>query len=228
MRIARWLICLVWVVVLAACSESPTAPVSAFSNKAEALATEDTKSGGVYKGVIVGSSGFFSVVLQKGLKVVNVTLDGESRSLATTSIPDWVSGEPIKNAAFVSGDWEAIFSVGADGGKPSITFSFPGHPNAQVTIIKEISTAVVRAYEGTYTGTSSGTWNFVIQGPVLSGVSRKADGSASLEFFGLVDGNNIVLNTISGSGTIAVDNVTGVWSDPATSGSGTWSGKRIL
>jgi len=227
MRIFK-LLGFLWIALLSSCSESSDNPTSAFSNKPEALAAEDTKSGGIYKGVIVGSSGFFTVVLQNDSKEVRVTLDGESKSLATTSIPNWVSGELIKNAVFVSGDWSATFSVGIDGRNPSITFSIPGHPDAQVVIIKELSSAVARLYEGTYSGTNTGSWNFIIQGPVLSGVSRTADGSGSMEFSGIINGSTITLSTIAGSGTITVDNVNGTWQDTTGGGSGTWTGKRIL
>lgn len=214
-------------IIVGACGSDP-APTSAFKNSPDAKATEDTKSGGIYKGVIVGSSGFFAVVLQSGLKEIVLTLDGEKRTLTTTALDSWTSGEPIKNVVFTSGDWSATFSVGGAGIVPSVTLSLAGHTGAQAVIIKELSTAVVRAYEGTYSGSESGTWNFVLQGPVLSGVSRTTSGSGSSTFYGLVNGNDLTLQTpITGSGTISGDSVNGTWQTD-TSTSGTWSGKRVL
>jgi hypothetical protein len=209
------------------CGSDP-APASAFKSSPDAKAEEDSKSGGIYKGVIVGSSGFFAVVLQNGLKEIVLTLDGEKRTLTTSTLDSWTSGEPIKNVVFTSDDWSATFSVGGAGIVPSITLSLAGHPNAQAVIIKELSTAVVRAYEGIYSGSESGTWNFVLQGPVLSGVSRTTSGSGSSTFYGLVNGNDLTLQTpVTGSGTISGDSVNGTWQTD-TSASGTWSGKRVL
>lgn len=214
-------------IVGVSCGSDP-APTSAFKNSPDAKASEDTKSGGIYKGVIVGSSGFFSVVLQNGLKQIVLTLDGEKRTLTTTALDTWTSGEPIKNVVFAADDWSVTFSVGGAGNVPSIALDLAGHPGAQAVIFKELSTAVIRAYEGTYSGSESGTWNFVLQGPVLSGVSRTTSGSGSSTFDGLVYGNALVLNApITGSGTISGDSVNGTWqTDMSTSG--TWSGKRVL
>lgn len=226
--LACLLFALVAIATVSCKSDSSPAPASSFPTAPEAQAAEDLKSGGVYKGAIVGSSGSFAVVLQKGITVVNVTMDGVSKSLATTALTGWTSGQPIKNALFVSGDWEATFSVGANGTVPSLSLNIPGHPNAKAVLIKELSTAIVRVFEGTYTGSESGTWNFVVQGPVLSGVSRSADGLTTLEFFGLVDGTSITLDTITGSGTISGDNVSGTWQGTTGGSAGTWTGKRVI
>jgi hypothetical protein len=210
------------------CSSDPSAPTSAFKNSADAKAEENTKSGGIYKGVIAGSSGFVVVVLQSGLKEIRLTLNNEKRTFTSTDLDGWVSGEPIKNAVFIAGDWSVTFSVGAAGNVPSLTLSIPGHPGAQAVIVKELSTDVVRAYEGTYSGTESGTWNFVLQGPVLIGVSRTTDGSGSTLLYGFVNENSITLQPpVTGSGTISIDNVSGTW-ESDTPASGTWTGKRVL
>lgn len=210
------------------CSSDSTEPASAFSGGPDASASENAKSGGVYKGVIVGSSGTFAVVLQNGIKRIRVTMDGETRDLTTTALDSWVSGDPLKNVLFEANDWQATFSVGATGNVPSVNFTIPGHTDLQVVLFKELSTAQVRAFEGTYSGTSSGTWNFIVQGPALTGVSRSADGGSSLSFYGLVNGTSITLNGVSGSGSISGDNVSGSWSDSGSGGSGAWTGKRSM
>ena len=222
-----------WVLVilgssLLSCSKDSTEPASTLSNSPEAVASENTKSGGVYKGVLVGSSGYFTIVLQGGQKQIRVTMDGETRTLTTTALESWSSGDLIKNALFVADDWQATFSVGIAGSSPSANFTIPGHPNLQAVVLKELSNAQVRAYEGQYSGSSSGTWNFIVQGQAMTGVSRSADGGTAKTFYGLVDGNSIVLDVINGSGTISGDNVSGSWSDPGTGGTGTWTGKRSM
>ena len=162
------------------------------------------------------------------MEVTSGFLDNEKRTLTPSGLDSWVSGQPIKNAVFASGDWSVSFSVGAAGNVPSVQLTLAGHPGAQAVIQKELSTDVVRVYEGTYSGAESGTWNFVLQGPVLSGVSRNTSGSVSSTFFGSLSGNNISLEPpITGSGTISVDNVSGTWQTD-TSVSGTWTGKRVM
>jgi hypothetical protein len=214
--------------LLLSCSSDTTEPASSFSSSPDARASEDARSGGIYKGVIVGSSGYFVVVLQSGLTHIKVTVDGESRTLTTTALASWTTGDPLKNVLFVSGDWQATFSVGAAGNVPSISFTLPGHPDPKVALFKEVSTAQVRVFQGSYSGTSSGTWNFITQGPALTGVSRSADGGSTLTFYGLVNGNSISLDVVDGSGTISGDQVSGTWSDSVNAGSGNWTGKRVM
>jgi hypothetical protein len=208
------------------CKSDDNAPASSFSGSPDAAASEDAKSGGIYKGVIVGSSGFFAVVLQKGQMKIRVTLDGTTQDLITSALPTWVSGEPIKNALFEAGDWQATFSVGAAGNSPTIQLNIPGHTNTTVALFKELSTLQVRAYEGTYSGSTSGSWNFIVQGPALTGI-RSADGSPPMTFYGLVNENEISLDIVAGSGTFSGDNASGTW-EVSGGGAGTWTAKRTM
>ncbi|MBL7851647.1 MAG: hypothetical protein JNN04_12150 [Cyclobacteriaceae bacterium] len=228
MRASYLVLAILSLTLWASCSSDSTSPASSFSGSPDAKASEDAKSGGIYKGVIAGSSGYFAVVLQSGLTHIKVTMDGESRTLTTTGLASWVSGEPIKNVVFASGDWQATFSVGAAGNTPSISFSIPGHTDPRVALLKEYSNGQVRLYEGSYTGTSSGTWNFLTQGPALTGVSRSQDGNSSLTFYGFVNENSLTLDVVEGTGTFSGDNVSGTWSLSGSADSGTWTGKRVM
>lgn len=210
------------------CCSDTSAPTSPFKNTPDAKASEDSKSGGIYKGVVVGSSGFVAVILQSGLKEIRVTLDNEQRTLTTTGLTAWVTGQTIKNAVFSSGDWSATFSVGGGGQIPQITLDIAGHVGAKAVLVKEVSTDLVRVYEGTYSGSESGTWNFVVQGPALSGVSRTTSGSGTSTFYGLVFGNDISFQSpLMGSGKFSGDTANGTWQTD-TSTSGTWTGKRVM
>lgn len=215
--------------IASACSSnSVPAPTSSLTTNPEADLAENDKSGGIYKGTIVGSSGVFVVRLQKGVKEIAITLDGVTKKLVPTGLTTWTTGDPIKNAVFALDGWEAVFSVGATGLLPQLTVNIPGHTNAQVVVLKELSTSIIRVYEGTYTGTSAGTWNFVIQGPALIGVSRSTDGSTVQSFEGLVDGTTVTFTSISGTGSLSGDNASGTWATTSPTASGSWTGKRIL
>ena len=227
MKSLSWIL-LVGVLCAVGCKDDPAPATSAFTSHPDALAAENLKSGGIYKGVLVGSSGFLVVVLQSGKKEIRVTVDGESRTLATDGLTSWVSGTLIKPTVFTSGDWSVSFSVGPEGQSPSISLNIAGHAGAEAVILKELSTDQVRIYEGSYSGSETGTWNFVVQGPVLSGVSRNTSDSSTTTFYGLVSEGKITLEPpITGSGTFSVDDVSGTWQTD-TSVSGTWTGKRVM
>lgn len=159
---------------------------------------------------------------------MKITLDGVSKTLTTSALASWTSGELIKNALFTADDWQATFSVAINGANPGVSLTIPGHADAEVVLFKETSKSIVRLFEGAYTGTESGTWNFVVQGTELGGVSRSSDGLNTLLFFGLVNGNAIALDTIKGSGTISGDQVSGTWEVPGSASKGAWTGKRVM
>ncbi len=214
-------------VAAVSCSKDSTTPASIFPTSPEAQAADDSKSGGVYKGAVVGSSGVIKIVLQKGVKEIQLTIDDVSKTLTTTSLDSWTSGEIIRNASFTADDWEVLLSVGATGIGPTTILTIPGHASAEAILTKETSKAIVRVFEGTYAGTESGTWNFAIQGATLSGISKSADGLTTTSFAGLVNGNVITLDAIQGGGTIDGDNASGTWSG-SSGASGTWLGKRVM
>lgn len=209
------------------CSKDTATPASMLPTSPEAQAADDTKSGGVYKGVVVGSSGVIKIVLQKGVKEIKLTIDNVSKTLTTTSLDNWTSGGIIRNASFKADDWEVLLSIGARGVGPIATLTIPGHAGAEAILTKETSNAIVLVFEGTYKGTESGSWNFVIQAEVLSGISRSADGLTTTSFLGLVNGNVISLDTIQGGGTIDGDNASGTWAG-SPGENGTWQAKRVM
>ncbi len=223
----------VLLIAVGSCSkdESAATPVVVLVSTPEADAAEDLKSGGVYKGALIGSSGIIKITLQKGIREIEVTLDGVKKTLTTTSLGSWTSGQEIDSAVFTSGDWNVAFSIDALGQAGSIAFSIPGHPNIIPVITKERSTSLVKAYEGTYAGTSSGTFNFIELNNVIFGITRSAtDANASSDFSGVRSGNNMTI-TVGGSidavGTFDGNNVTGTWVE-STTAQGTWKGKRTM
>jgi len=141
------------------------------ATKPEAVAANDASSAGVYKGIIVGSSGYFSLSIKNGTDAVTCkfVFDGNEVTLSSASFSSWTSGQSINSALFtgtLNGQTiNLTFSCDANGANPTTTVTIPGH-TVYTTVIKETSTALVRCYEGTYTvakksGTINGTWNFV-------------------------------------------------------------------
>ena len=212
------------------CKKDDPAPV-ALASTPEAEAANDSKSGGVYKGALIGSSGTIKIVLQKGVKEMEIILDGVKKTLTTTGLASWTSGDEISAVEFTSGDWKAVLSINTNGTTISLGFDIPGHAALTGVIGKETSTALIKAFEGKYSGTESGTWNFVVQGVNLVGVSRSTDGLNNLTFYGGLVNNVITIPSPVASGTLVPgnpDKVSGIWQGGSADNHGTWEGTRTM
>lgn len=198
----------------------------------EAKSEHDAGSGGVYKGVIVGSSGTIALYLYNtGTEVkALVSFDGKSATFTTQSLSSWSPGQPISNALFtgtIDGKaMSAYFSVDANGQNPQVQMTIPGH-TVNVAVYKETSKALVKNYEGTYTGDDAGTFNMTLNGNDYSIV---VSGGGILEG-SLVNGAIDHLtqkDQVEVKGTFNGDDVSGTWKDTKSTKQGTWSGKRTL
>jgi hypothetical protein len=177
--------------------------------KPEAVAANDVSSKGIYKGVLVGSSGTvkFDVDNSGSTITAEITIDGAAAML--TSSVTWVSGQAYI-APFtgqLGGNNVSItFSVSAEGSNPSVTAAnVPGHPNISFMLAKETSTALIEAFEGTYSTTKpeTGTFNLVLSKALgLWGAAARAGGSSEITHGdGTISGNNLVQssdNTVVG------------------------------
>jgi len=214
------------------CKKDDPAPAATLPDSPEALAAEDTKSGGVYKGVLIGSTGTFKLTLQNGVKEVAIVIDGVKKTLTTTALGSWTSGQEISNATFSADGWSVVISLLADGSDGSIGFNIPGHASIEAYVTKEKSTALVKGYEGTFSGAASGTFNFLEYNNGVYGIAREASASSVDYFYGQKSGNNITLtfsnSFLSATGTIDGTNCSGAWTNTDTSDAGTWTGKRTL
>jgi len=214
------------------CKKDDPAPSVTLPSTPEALAEHDTKSGGIYKATFATSSqsGHLKIVLQGGKKEIQVTFGGSSRTLTTTGLDSWTSGQDIIGVAFASGDWTMTITIVADGSSFDVnSINLGGVTSVNGALSKETSTALIKVYEGTYSGDDSGKWNFILQNGLINGLY--AGGSGSDNFSGSVSGTTIAIatgGTVTASGTMSADGNTtsGNWTGSSTSG--TWSGSRTL
>ncbi|ADY54099.1 hypothetical protein Pedsa_3570 [Pseudopedobacter saltans DSM 12145] len=146
----------------------------------EGKAANDNSSKGIYKGVIIGSSGTikFDIANTSSNSITaTMVIDGKTVTLTTTTA--WNAGQlyvaPFKGT--LNGQEVTInFSVGASGSGATITSAtIPGHANAIFSIAKETSTALVRCFEGTYetSNNEKGTFNIIVS-TLLKGWTGKA------------------------------------------------------
>lgn len=178
----------------------------------EALAVNDTSSKGVYKGIVVGSSGTIKFSVQNGNNDIIATLTIDSTVVNLTSSISWVSGQPYVApfTGVLNGQPVSItFSVNVDGTEPMImSANIPGHANAAFTLVKETSNALIECYEGTYSTTrpENGTFNIVLSRTLgkWGGVARKAGSNDKSDAKGTIsngvikDENNKTMGNLNG------------------------------
>ncbi|GAA4320023.1 hypothetical protein [Flaviaesturariibacter amylovorans] len=207
----------------------------------QALAAHDNSALGLYKGVIIGSSGVITFNLANGGNTMTalMTIDGVTVNLSANIT--YTAGSALVGAFTGTMNGQPVtinFSVGASGGTPTVTSSnIPGHANAVFEIYKETSNSLIEAFEGTYDkpasggGRETGTFNVLIARALngLRGVVRKTGATTFSRFTGTVTNNNIALNTGNTNtvtGTISGDAISGISTD--SNGQGTFTGRRTL
>jgi hypothetical protein len=144
------------ILTITGCSKSNSGNnnTNTLPSQPEAKVSFDNQSGGIYKGTLTGSSGYFKVNLQatKPFIIYQWTDPaGSMDSLFTNDLNGWTSGQAISHAAFSAADGSLFwFSVNANGANPSIDSVFiPGHPTKIYTsIAKETSQNQVKLYQG--------------------------------------------------------------------------------
>lgn len=175
------------------------------ATQATAQASYNSQSGGVYKGSLTGSSGYFEINLQatKPYLIYQWTNPaGSVDSLYTNSLSGWQSGQAIVKAVFTGADGSVFwFSVAADGSSPSIDSVYiPSHSGpVYAAVVKEQSGTLVKIYAGTGTPVSSNG------GQCVSGTVNAwlAGNSAIITYLGTNGDTGMFTGSASGS-TLAV------------------------
>lgn len=187
-----------------------------------AQAIYDNQSGGIYKGTLTGSSGYFVVNLQASKPYLLYQWTdpaSASDSLTAVSLSNWQSGQVISKALFTGASGTKFwFSVGANGSNPVIdSVYFPNHTGSvYVAIVKETSSNPIKVYQGSATPLSSNggrcvnaivniwTSSSMAMGSYLTTTGEHGDGT------GTVSGNQVQISMggESGSLTISADAIT--------------------
>lgn len=180
-----------------------------------AQASYDNQSGGVYKGELTGSSGYFEVNLQASKPFIIYQWTnpaGSMDSLFTTSLAGWASGQAISKAVFTGSDGSVFwFSVGASGSNPSIDSVYiPSHPNpVYASVVKETSGNLVKVFQGTATAVSNpsqcqnATVNLWIAGNAAAGTYLAPNGDHG-GGTGTVSGNQVSIVMGNEGGTLTI------------------------
>jgi hypothetical protein len=187
----------------------------------DAVAANDNSSKGIYKGIVVGSTGTIKFDINNAGNTVTATLVIDGATVELTSTITWAAGVAY-TAPFtgtLNGSAVTInFTVSDNGDGPSVTSSnIPGHAGAVFSLAKESSTALVEAYEGTYTTTKpeSGTFNILLSRALARwGAVARKDGSTEVSHGNGTIVNSVLIDTSNKSiGTLSGDGIDGKFTD---------------
>lgn len=229
MKKTQIILSLLPILLFSACKKSDSPAPAAYTcttckTTPDAIAANDASSKGIYKGVVIGSSGTIMFNIANTGTAINAVMVIDALTVNFTSGIAWVAGQPYiaDFTGTMNGSAVTIrFSVGANGSSPAVTStSIPGHTTASLNVIKETSTGLVEIFEGTYHSTKpeDGTLCFVLSRSLStwSGFARPngtntsgTAGSGTISNNKLIDPsqNNNSLGTLDG------DNLNGTFID---------------
>lgn len=218
-------------------SDNSTSYECTTCNKApEAVAANDASSKGIYKGVVIGSSGTIKFNIANNSNTISAVMVIDGTTVNLTSTVSWTNGQPYVAPFTGTLNGQAVsitFSVGFNGTAPVVTSSsIPGHPNAVFGLVKETSNALVECFEGTYKTSKSenGTFNILLSRSLglWGGVARENGSPDTDDVDGTIDSagkmkesNGTVVGTLSG------DQISGSFKD-SNNTTITIAGKRTL
>ena len=190
----------------------------------DALAVNDGSSKGVYKGVVIGSSGTIEINILNGGTTITAVLVIDGTTINLTSTTTWVAGQQYTapfTGTFNGSTVTVEFSVDASGEEPEIIASnIPGHPNASFVVVKESSKNLVESFEGTFRGSNqhSGIMNLiVIRSQYWLGIAQVTDvpDEDAEPLGGLIESDNkLMINMYN----IATETVFGILSGDEVTG----------
>ena len=187
----------------------------------DALAANDAISKGIYKGVLIGSTGTIMFdIANNGSDITAVmVIDGVTVNLV--SVTTWAAG--VAYVAPFTGTYNGnpvsiTFSIDVSGANPTVTASnIPGHPNTTFTIIKETSQGLVECFEGSYNTTrpETGTFNIILARTLAqwSGNGRETNTTTDDRVHGTIVNNQLRADNGIIIGTLSSDQLDGSFND---------------
>lgn len=176
----------------------PVIPEVALHAEPIAEKVNDERSTGVYRGVLLGGTGYLEIKLKHKDTITSALLviDDKEYVFKTTE-PEKVDGNNyITKLNFESDRNFFSFSVQSNGKNPTISDLFiEDHKIPVETLIyKETSTELVRCFLGTYEGDEKGTFNFLTKGSLVGGLVKETGSEWSHKMYGnlYVEGGTIL------------------------------------
>jgi len=205
------------------------------ASNAEALAANNASSKGIYKGIVIGSTGTVKFDISNAGSAITATLVLDGLTTILTSTVTWTANQAYLgnfSGTYLGNPISIGFSVGSTGGSPTVTNSnIPGHANAVFSVYKEGSDNLIECFEGNYSTTrpESGTFNLILSKSLkgFTGTSRPTGTTENNKFSGSLNNGQILDEQGRFMGTLNGDKISGQFKDNSGS-TVTISAKRTL
>lgn len=232
---------LTFVSVFAACKkddedQTPAYTCDACTKTPEAKAANDNSSKGIYKGIMIGSSGTIKFNVGNDGSTINAVMVLDGKTVTLSSSVTW-QGSQWYIAPFTgtlnSQPVSITFAVNPQGDSATVTSAnIPGHPNATFVLVKETSNALIEGFEGDYSTSQNkkGTFNILLSRTLRrwGGIARENGASSTDDVDGTIDTNNKLIDENGTAvGTLSGDVISGTFVDRNNT-TITISGKRTL
>ncbi|MBY0480098.1 MAG: hypothetical protein K2Q21_01985 [Chitinophagaceae bacterium] len=217
-------------VTLFSCAKKDVVPSTTLMDTPTAIAQYDASNYGIYKGVFVGSSGIIVIdISNQGKILATLIIEGKTYAYTTTQT---ILPNQVTSLTFVNGNDHFNFSVASNGTNPTITnLVISGHVDPAIMVVKETSLAIVKCYEGTFSGGDNGIFNAVIFNNKLKALVKSTTANSNFIAEGTVVNNvTISAGSVSSgstfSGMLSGNTFTGTWNDTQAVLKGTFTGTR--
>jgi|JI6StandDraft_1071083.scaffolds.fasta_scaffold17708_3 hypothetical protein len=208
-----------------------------FSDTPQANAAFDNSSSGIYKGVFIGSSG--TIVMDignttKDSNIVRITIDKQPFVFIQSRIQLLPNDSILIDFKNKNTDDDFFtFKTDKNGIFAKITnVHITGHPNIQFVVQKELSTRIVKCFEGSLGGDDNGVINAIQYGSEISSILRSTILNRTLSMKGSINGSKITgdpNSTVTISGNADSPFLwSGIWNNTAFNSAGTWIVIRTL
>ena len=243
MKMKSAVFALVAAFAFSACSDDDGAyTCSSCVDSPEANASYNATGQGVYKGILVGSSGTITFYIANEGTTIKAVLEIDNMRIELTATGSYSTDTGFTGAftGTLNGSPVSIsFAVNNSGSFEVYNIVIPGHDDVEIHLIKELSDKLVVGFEGTFSGEPGGTFNLVARlnengSGIWYAISRtniteQVPQPVTSFFSGEITEAGIVIGgggDVDVDGEISGDNISGTWDNGDVSG--TWKGRRTL
>jgi hypothetical protein len=223
--------------LIASCSDDEAFNCKSCADEPEALAANDNSGKGIYKGVVVGSSGNIKFNIANGGSSITATLKIDGVTIQLTTEATYSNDYGFEGYFYGTLNEPDDVQVGFYVDQSGLQYGFfgiviPGHDNVDMHLIKEKSDALIAVYEGTFSGDASGTFNIVLSRELglWVAIAKNSNSQEILDFEGTLNSSSLVCDCdeIVVTGKVSGDEISGRWEDTIEGDSGSWKGRRTL
>jgi hypothetical protein len=217
--------------LLVACNKKDDPGIQ--DTKSEAKPLHDTRSGGVYKGVIVGTSGVLKIDVANHSHTLFAVVDCGNFKDTLFSQMSYTVGSALEDVYFSAAGAHLFFSVGADGSNPRADLSITDFPHLDVLLEKETSVQPVITYLGTFTGDANGMVHFLVKSQTCQGIALSTNDNQKYQLKGKFQQNKLETDTTIAYGLVytgsqSESQLQGSWKDIHDLKKGNWQATRTV